>query len=152
MTFNINIAENVPISPEADLHEALKMFLTQIGYLKRERDTDTAVNLFKCFILMPEKPWTVEELIAYLETTRPTLYNHLNKLKSMDFLESQKLEVKGFEGKKKVYQLRARNLETAWHFVKFHIDISLKNYDRTIANIWSIARKEREKIPLEETG
>ena len=152
MVFNISVTENAPISSEAKLDDALKMFLTQIGYLKREKDTDTAINLFKSFILMPDKLWTVEELITHLGTTRPTLYNHLNKLKSMDLVESKVLELEGFQNKKKVYQLRSGNLERAWHFVEFHIEDYLKNYSRTVSNIWSIAQKERRARAMGEDG
>ncbi len=151
MAFNINIVENAPISKEAKLGDALKMFLTQIGYLKREKDTETPINLFKCFILMPDRHWTIEELITYLNTTRPTLYNHLNKLKSMDFVESKVTEIEGFANKKKVYQLRSGNLERAWHFVEFHIEDSLKNYNKTVSSIWEIAKKERKEMAVKDT-
>lgn len=143
MTFSITVVENAPISEHASLDDALKMFLTQIGYLKREKDTETAIELFKCFLLMPKREWTVEELISHLETTRPTLYNHLNKLKSLDIVEGHTREIEGFQSKKKVYSLRSANLERAWHFVEYHIEDFLKNYQKTVTSIWSIARKER---------
>lgn len=145
MGFNIEIVENAPISEEATLDDALKSFLTQIGYLKRERDSETATDLFKAFLLLPDKSWTVEELIGHLDTTRTTLYYHLNKLKSLDLLDSKKMEVEGYDNKKKVYQFRFNNLKRAWQFVEFHIEDSLKNYRISVNNIWTIAKRERKK-------
>lgn len=152
MSFSISIVENAPISEDSSMDDALKMFLTQIGYLKREKDTDTAIELFKCFVLMPNREWTVEGLISQLKTTRPTLYNHLNKLKSMDLIEGHSREIEGFQNKKKVYSLRSGNLERAWHFVEYHIEDYLKNYRRTVESIWNIAQRERVKRASEGDG
>ncbi len=151
MSFQIQIVDNVPISREADLDDALRLFLSNIGYLLREKETDVAVGLFKTFLLLPNKFWTVEEMMHRLNTSKPTLYYHLNKLKSLDLIEGNMVELEGYEKKKKVYSLRFKNLERAWHFVEYHIEDSLKNYGKSITNIWSIAERVREKT-LENEG
>jgi len=145
MSFSIHIVENVPMSREADLDSALKLFLTQIGYIGREKDGDIATELFKCFLIMAKKSWTIDELVDHLNTSRPTLYYHLNKLKAMDIIESQTKKLEGFSQKKKTYRLRFKDLERAWHFVEYHIEDNLKNYRRTIKNIWAMAKRESER-------
>lgn len=149
MSFGINVVENVPISEHAELNGALKLFLSQIGYISRDKDSDIAIELFKCFLIMPKKSWTIDELVSHLNTSRPTLYYHLNKLKVMDLIEGKSVKIEGFAQKKKVYRLRFKDLERAWHFVEYHIEDNLKNYRKTVKSIWSMAKREHERLLLD---
>ena len=76
---------------DTDLDRTIAYFLSDIGYIPRlSPDTDYSqiaesayFRLFKeCFLLNPQRYWTGDELMAYLKTSRTTLYRHLNKLKT----------------------------------------------------------------------
>ena len=41
----------------------------------------------ECFLQRPDRAWTAEEVAAWIETTRPTAYRHLNKLISLGLIE-----------------------------------------------------------------
>jgi hypothetical protein len=72
--------------------------------------------------------------MAYLRTSRTTLYRHLNKLKSMDILE----EVQ--EGKTKKYRLRSGDLMKAWNWVEVNTKLALDNYRKTVEQISRLTR------------
>ena len=40
----------------------------------------------ECFFQRPDRAWTAEEIAAWIETTRPTAYRHLNKLISLGLI------------------------------------------------------------------
>jgi len=117
--------------------DMLVSFLVSIGYIKSslERNIDDAkrsvgYRLFKeCFLTHPERFWSVDELLTYLGTSRPTLYRYLNKLKSLDVLEEE------HEGISKKYRLRSGDLKRAWSFVEANVKIAMDNYRRTVEHI-----------------
>jgi predicted transcriptional regulator len=87
------------------------------------------------------KGWTVEQLSTKLKTTKPTIYRHINKLKSMDMIED--LEVEDGGQKKKGYRIRYGNLAKAWNFVEAHVDVAMENYRKTIEHIQKLSEKKR---------
>ena len=105
-----------------------------------------------CFIARPDKAWLVDELAVKLKTTNPTIYRHLNKLKSIDLLEEVKIEeeIKAKSGKKikqvkKGYRIRYGNLSKAWNFVEAHIDVAIENYRKTIDHLQKIIEKDKKR-------
>ncbi|MCD6370379.1 MAG: helix-turn-helix transcriptional regulator [Thermoplasmata archaeon] len=139
---NINIVN--PMKHEKNIDYVLLTFLSSIGYLPRidpQRDFETAIKsvpyiLFKeCFLEYGERWWSVDELLAYLKTTRPTLYRHLNKLKSLDILEERQ------EGMSKRYRLRYGDLSKAWTFVEANVNLAMQNYRIMVDHISSLIRR-----------
>lgn len=127
-----------------DLDRNIAYFLWDIGYIPRlsiETDYESIKNsayfrLFKdCFLMHSERYWTAEELMSYLETSRTTLYRHLNKLKSMDMLE----EI--HDGKTKKYRLRSGDVMKAWNWVEVNVKMALDNYRKNVERIASLIRQ-----------
>ncbi len=123
---------------ESDPDAELADFLSSIGYLPEIKDINDLENikksvpyrLFKeCFLLRSDRSWTPEELMGMLETTRPTLYRHLNRLKSLDILEEE------LDGKLKKYRLRYGSLSSSWNFVEANVKIAMEHYRKRIENI-----------------
>ena len=124
-----------------DLDRNIAYFLSDIGYIPRLRpDTDMSsivssayFRLFKdCFLMNAERRWSGEELMAYLKTSRTTLYRHLNKLKSLDILEETQ------EGKTKRYRLRSGDIIRAWGWVEVNLKIALEAYRKSVERIASL--------------
>jgi DNA-binding transcriptional ArsR family regulator len=143
--FEMNIRIVNPMLHEKNLDSVLINFLSSIGYMPRvdpQRDFERAVEsvpyrLFKeCFLLRSDREWSVEELIAYLNTTRTTLYRHLNKLKSMDLLDERQ------DGMNKRYKLRYGNLKHAWNFVEANVKLAMENYRLMVEHISELAGGE----------
>ncbi|MCD6276114.1 MAG: helix-turn-helix transcriptional regulator [Thermoplasmata archaeon] len=139
---NINIVN--PMKHEKNLDVVLLTFLSSIGYMPRidpQRDFEMAIKsvpylLFKeCFLERGERWWSIEELLAYLHTTRPTLYRHLNKLKSLDLLEEKQ------EGMNKKYRLRYGDIAKAWTFVEANVNLAMQNYRIMVEHISSLVRR-----------
>ena len=141
--FEIQLRRTSPMLHEDDLDRVLVHFLSSIGYIKHSPDKDfetakksVGYRLFKeCFILHPEKMWSVDELLNYLNTSRPTLYRYLNKLKSYDLLEEE------HEGIAKRYRLRYGDIEKAWSFVEANVKMAMENYRREVEHIAKLARE-----------
>jgi predicted transcriptional regulator len=154
MAFEITVVSNTPLTPLDDKDEVALMFLTQIGYLPKGYDPKTGTNKKKksvpyrlftdCFMGHPEKGWLVEELAVELETTKPTIYRHINKLKDMDLLEEIHIETGKLGQKKKAYRIRYGNLSKAWNFVDAHLEVAIDNYRKTVDHLQNLAEKQRK--------
>ncbi|MHB8585546.1 MAG: helix-turn-helix domain-containing protein [Thermoplasmatota archaeon] len=148
MAFEITVVNHTPLTPVADTDAVALAFLREIGYLGREGETASRDGvpfrlLVDCFLRRPEKLWTVEELLATLATSRPTLYRHLNKLKALDLLEEDSTKDNG-EQAKKTYRIRYGNLSKAWTFVEANVKVSMENYRRTIDHLHDLAVRETQ--------
>jgi predicted transcriptional regulator len=132
--FEIHI-KMLPSVESEDIERLLFVFLTSIGYIRyddenyRSAVNNTGFRLFKALLEHPDKYWSADELIAYLKTTRPTLYRYLNKLKSLDLVEEQQ------KGMTKGYRIRYGNLSKAWNFVEANVDIAMDNYRKVVERI-----------------
>ena len=153
MKFEISVVSNTPMVGEEDIDIVARSFLEQIGYLTKGSDPDIPLKIFLgCFLARPDRPWLVEEIAVELDTSHPTIYRHLNKLKSMDLLEEVKIEqeVKG-KGKKKVkqikkgYKIRYGNISKAWTFVEAHMDVAIENYRKTVDHLQKLNEKRKKK-------
>lgn len=154
MSFELSVVTNTPLSSIDDLDEACEIFLSHIGYLPKGYESRTGdggirdsvpYRLFvNCLLKRRDKVWLIEELAAELETSKPTVYRHINKLKSMDLLDFTQIEVSNNQYKKG-YRLRYDNLAKAWNFVEAHVGVAMENYRKTVDHIQKLVEAERRK-------
>ncbi|HXW66983.1 MAG TPA: transcriptional regulator [Thermoplasmata archaeon] len=149
MPFELALRYSTPLTPIADVEEVLREFLRLIGYLPEGEDgrgsegpiaQSLAYRLVRdCFLRDPSRAWYVDELTAVLRTTKPTIYRHINKLKSLDLLE----EVGGVaDGKgRKGYRLRYGNLARAWDFTEANAQNALRRYRETVNHLQGLVDK-----------
>lgn len=137
MPFEIILRYSTPLVALNDLDEALREFFTLVGYL-REEETEAKSLPFRmvreCFLGNPGRPWTAEELAATLQSTKPTIYRHLNRLKSLDLLEEVTLAPEDSKGRRG-YRLRYGNLARAWDFVEANAQNALKRYRESVDHL-----------------
>ena len=93
-----------------------------------------------CFMRNIKRVWLVDELAVYLDTTRPTIYRHLNKLKSMDVIEESETERDG--QMKKGYRIRYGDLRKAWSFTEANVEMAMESYRKTIDHLQALVEKE----------
>ncbi|MDY6985871.1 MAG: transcriptional regulator [Candidatus Thermoplasmatota archaeon] len=154
MPFEMYVTDHTPMTGISDIDAVAITFLHQIGYFPKGYDPKTNTESIKqsvpyklfmnCFMKNPEKAWKIDELITILSTSRPTVYRHLNKLKSLDLLE----EVEAENGNRRVkcYRIRYGNLSKAWNFVEAHVKLSMENYRKTAEHLQSLIDKNRKGI------
>ena len=83
--------------------------------------------------------WSVEELAYCLETSKPTVYRHINKLKSLELLESGDVE---FDGQiRKGYRIRYGDLSKAWSFTRSNVEMAMDNYTKTVDHFQALMAK-----------
>lgn len=150
MPFELRVVSNTPMTPVPDVETVAVQFFTQVGYLpsggeavENVRESVPYRLVVDCFMMRPEKSWTVEELTAHLNTSRPTVYRHLNKLKALDLLEeaSVRSEVEG--AGRKTYRVRYGNLAKAWNFVEANVKVAMENYRKTVDHLHELSLRER---------
>jgi predicted transcriptional regulator len=151
--FELQVTSNTPLSSVDDVDVVAETFLIQIGYIPKGYDPKTSAvslrdsvpyRLFMDFFMRNmNKAWTVEELAALLDTTKPTIYRHINKLKSFDLLESMDVE---YEGQvRKGYRIRYGDLNKAWSFTEANVNMAMENYRKTVAHFQSMVEKEKRE-------
>jgi len=154
MSFELNVVSNTPLTPLNDIDEVAMLFLNQIGYFPKGYDPRTDVTdirdsvpyrLFvEFFAGRPDKAWIVEDLATALNTTKATVYRHINKLKGFDILEETKVE--DADGKpRKGYRMRYGNLSKAWNFTEAHVQVAMENYRKTVDHLQELVAKKGEK-------
>ena len=145
MSFDIRITNNTPLTGEKDAEIVAKIFFEQIGYLSKGNDPKIPYTLFAdYFIQHPKKAWYVEELSTKLNTSKPTIYRHLNKLKGLDILEEVQVFDELTQQQKKAYRLRYGNLKKAWNFVEANIKVAVENYGKTVEHLQNLMEKPEE--------
>ena len=151
--FELQVTSNTPLSSVDDVDVVAETFLIQIGYIPKGYDPKTSATgvrdsvpyrmFMNYFMRNMSKAWTVEELAALLDTTKPTIYRHINKLKSLDLLESMDVE---FEGQvRKGYRIRYGDLTKAWSFTEANVNMAIENYRKTVAHFQSLIDKEKRE-------
>ena len=151
--FELQVTSNTPLSSVDDVDIVAETFLIQIGYIPKGYDPKTSAvslrdsvpyRLFMDYLMRNmNKAWTVEELAALLDTTKPTIYRHINKLKSLDILESMDVE---YEGQvRKGYRIRYGDLSKAWSFTEANVNMAIENYRKTVAHFQSLIEKEKRE-------
>lgn len=150
--FTLQVVSNTPMNSVQDLDIVAETFLIDIGYIPKGYDPKTSATsiresvpyrLFMDFFMAnPNKPWTVDELAILLETSKPTIYRHINKLKSLDLMEGVDTE---FEGQsRKGYRLRYGDLSKAWSFTEANVKMAMDNYKSTVAHLQELSVRRRE--------
>jgi len=144
------VESNTPLTPLSDPDEIALQFLTQIGYLPKGYDPKTeAIDIrdsvpyrlfMDCFMRNMKRVWLVEEIAAHLETTKPTIYRHLNKLKSIDVLEEVSTERSGQT--KKGYRIRYGDLRKAWSFTEANVEMAMDGYRKTVDHLQKLIEEE----------
>jgi predicted transcriptional regulator len=153
MAFELVVVNNTPLVGESDARVVARTFLTQIGYLAPNSDGEIPFRLFyDCFLSNPNKPWHVEELENVLNTSRPTVYRHLNKLKGIDLLEEAGVVDPITGQSRKAYRLRYANLTKAWQFVEAHLKVAVENYGRTVEHLSRLVTDEAKLNLLTKTA
>lgn len=147
--FELQVVSNTPMTGEDDVHVVAETLLLQIGYLPKGYDPKTKAisiresvpyRLFMDFLMAyPSKVWTVEELAALLDTTKPTVYRHINKLKSMDLLEAMDVEYDGQS--RKGYRIRFGDLSKAWSFTEANVNMAMENYRKTVVHFQELTKE-----------
>jgi predicted transcriptional regulator len=119
-----------------------------IGYLPKGYDPKTEAKdvqdsvpyrmFTDCFIRNMKRAWTVEDLADKLKTTKPTIYRHLNKLKSIDILEEVDVDKSG--ERKKGYRIRYGDLSKAWNFTEANVEMAMDSTEKqsTIYSKWRV--------------
>jgi len=145
MPFELQVVSNTPLNGEEDFDTAAKVFFEQIGYLSKGSDPTLPYKIFVDFFLKhPTKAWFVDDIANALDTSRPTVYRHLNKLKGLDILEELSVFDEVTQQQKKGYRLRYGNLQKAWNFVEAHIKVAVENYGKTVEHLQSLLEQQRK--------
>lgn len=150
--FELQVVSNTPLSSIDDKDTVAETFLVQIGYIPKGYDPKTSATSIRdsvpyrlfmdYFMGNMSKAWTVEELSALLQTTKPTVYRHINKLKALDLLESMDVE---FEGQiRKGYRIRFGDLSKAWSFTEANVSMALENYRKTVAHFQGLVNESKK--------
>ena len=87
----------------------------------------------ECFLQRPDRAWTAEEVAAWIETTRPTAYRHLNKLISLGLIERCRAADGG--PPTSAFHLRKGSLKKGWQKIETEIEIILDQYKKIIKQI-----------------
>lgn len=146
MGFEMQIVSNTPLVGEEDSEIVAKKFFEQIGYLSKGSDPNIPYKLFNDFFLKhPTKAWYVDEISAELDTSKPTVYRHLNKLKGFDILEEMHVFDENTKQNKKAYRLRYGNLQKAWNFVEAHLKVAIENYSKTVEHLQKLIEKGKKE-------
>jgi len=144
--FELRLVSGTPLTSVEDPEEIALTFLDQIGYLPNRVDPKSGATSVKesipfrlfmeCFLRRMDKVWTVEELATYLDTTKPSIYRYIKKLKGLELLEEGIIEIDGTP--KKGYKIRYGDLSKAWNFVEAHIEMAMENYRKSVDHLQSM--------------
>ena len=153
MSFELSVVSNTPLTPLTEIDEVALILLNQIGYFPKGYEPHTDAETIResipyclfvgCFLARLDKGWLVEDLATELDTTKATVYRHINKLKGFDIIEDVAVETK--EGKKKGYRIRYGDLSKAWNFTEAHVEMAMKSYRQTVDHLQSLASKKHAK-------
>ena len=152
--FELNVVSNTPMSGYDDIDLLAETFLVQIGYLPSGTDSRTAGSngiresvpyrmFMDYFMKYPSRGWTADELATLLQTTKPTIYRHINKLKSIDLLENIDTEVDGQV--RKGFRIRYGDLTLAWQFTESNVKMAMDNYRKSVVRFQELARAQAGK-------
>jgi DNA-binding transcriptional ArsR family regulator len=150
ISFSLTLAERPPLDASADGQARLVDMMEAIGYLTPwstprgggDIQDNLAFRLLKdCLLDRPDRSWTMRELMAVLETSKPTLYRHLKKLEALDLME------RGLRGESprssKAFRIRYGDLSKAWNFTEEHARQSLKAYRQTVEHLEGLMEEGR---------
>ncbi|WP_400218928.1 transcriptional regulator [Methanomethylophilus alvi] len=153
--FELQVVSNTPMTGVDDIDVLAETFLTQIGYLSKGYDPRSngaltirgsiPYRIFMDFFMKnPSKAWAAEEIAVLLGTTKPTVYRYINKLKSMDLLEST--DIQSEDGSvRRGYRIRYGDIAKAWSFCEANVQMAMENYKKTVERFQQLAKERAEK-------
>jgi len=134
--FEINLRE-VRVSEDSTYGDNLGILGRGIGLLSNHHYPYNESMPYKiideCFLQRPDRAWTAEEVAAWIETTRPTAYRHLNKLISLGLIERCRAADGG--PPTSAFHLRKGSLKKGWQKIETEIELILEQYKKTIKQI-----------------
>lgn len=134
--FEINLRE-VRVSNDSTYEDNLGILGRGIGLLSNHHYPYNESMPYKiideCFLQRPDRAWTAEEVAAWIETTRPTAYRHLNKLISLGLIERCRAADGG--PPTSAFHLRKGSLKKGWQKIETEIELILEQYKKTIKQI-----------------
>jgi predicted DNA-binding transcriptional regulator AlpA len=142
LRFHLVLRELPAADPGASEDAHLRDLLLAIGYLspgrapEGEEDAEGSVawRLFcECMVRRADRSWRVEELMAKLGASKPTVYRHVRKLEAMDLLERG--PVGAGPGAAMGLRLRYGDLTWAWNLTEEHARASLGAYRQTVGHL-----------------
>ncbi len=153
--FELQVVSNTPMTGVDDIDVLAETFLTQIGYLSKGYDPrgtgalsirdSVPYRIFMDFFMKnPSKAWTAEEIAVLLDTTKPTVYRYINKLKSMDLLEAVDIPSDGGPVRRG-YRMRYGDIGKAWSFCEANVEMAMGNYRKTVERFQQLAKERAEK-------
>ena len=89
--------------------------------------------LDECFFQRPDRAWTAEEIAAWIETTKPTAYRHLNRLISLGLIERCRASDGG--PPTSAFHLRFGSLKKGWQKIETQTELILDKYKKTILKL-----------------
>ena len=89
--------------------------------------------LDECFFQRPDRVWTAEEIAAWIETTKPTAYRHLNRLISLGLIERCRASDGG--PPTSAFHLRFGSLKKGWQKIETQTELILDKYKKTIKKL-----------------
>ena len=135
-TFEIKLKE-VKIEEESTYNTNLGILGRGIGLLSNHHYPYNESMPYKiideCFLQRPDRAWTAEEVAAWIETTRPTAYRHLNKLISLGLIERCRAADGG--PPTSAFHLRKGSLKKGWLKIETEIELILDQYKKIIKQI-----------------
>jgi DNA-binding transcriptional ArsR family regulator len=140
-----------------DIDDLLPRFLLDLDYLadqgpgEEDPHRSVAYRLFReCFLDRPDRFWDVDELRTKLDTTRPTVYRHLNRLEAMGLMERK--QVGETVPPKRAHRVRYGSLGKAWSFVEEYAKVAMQGYRQTVDHLDALVRKEHAegRHPIDE--
>lgn len=152
MDFELVVRRHTPLTSVEDVDEAALPFLEAIGYLPKgyqprtgaeEVEESVPYRLFvDCFLRRPDRAWTMAELVTVLETSQPTVYRHLNKLRALRLVEVEEHRPDDQGQTMHRYRLRYRDLSKAWNLVEAQVERALEEYRRTVDHLDDLLQRE----------
>lgn len=150
--FELQIVSNVPLTSVTDINQVAEQFLVQVGYIPKGYDPKTSATstrdsipyrlFMDYFLANMKKAWSVEELAYLLDTSKPTIYRHINKLKALELLEGLDVE---FDGQiRKGYRIRYGDLTKAWKFTLSNVEMAMQNYTKTVEHLQNLMTEKKE--------
>ena len=134
--FEINLRE-VKVEDNSTYEDNLGILGRGIGLLSNHHypynESMPHKIIDECFLQRPDRAWTAEEVAAWIETTRPTAYRHLNKLISLGLIERCRAADGG--PPTSAFHLRKGSLKKGWQKIETEIELILEQYKKTIKQI-----------------
>ncbi len=149
--FRLALQERGPLERAVGAEPLLREMLLAIGYVSAGRASpDAAADVMEgvgwrlfdeCLLRRPDRTWTIEQLMAKLDTSRPTVYRHVHKLEGLDLLEHT--IIGGSPRSPTGMRLRYADLSVAWNFTEEHARASLAAYRQTVGHLEALAAAMR---------